>query len=114
MSETFLNVGGLTISGGEALASFACVMLAVLAAITIMLGKATRTRGIEYARHQLHAQELEERMGEMVRAQAETAGRVHTMGEVLSGRQAELARAEVGRHAGGAPRGGPPPAGRPR
>jgi DNA recombination protein RmuC len=93
MTETFLNVGGLTISGGEALASFACVMLAVLAAITIMLGKATRTRGIEYARHQLHAQELEERMGEMVRAQAETAGRVHTMGEVLSGRQAELARA---------------------
>jgi DNA recombination protein RmuC len=32
-------------------------------------------------------------MGEIVRAQAETAGRVHTMGEVLSGRQAELARA---------------------
>src|SRR3954470_21632700 len=93
MSETFLNVGGLTISGGEALASFACVMLAVLAAITIMLGKATRTRGIEYARHQLHAQELEERMGEIARIQADTAGRVHTIGEVLSGRQAELARA---------------------
>src|SRR5256885_1576858 len=93
MTETFLTVGGLTISGGEALASFACVVLALLAAIAIMLGKATRTRGVEYARHQLHAQELEERMGEMVRAQAETAGRVHTMGEVLSGRQAELARA---------------------
>src|SRR3954454_17254663 len=93
MTQTFLTVGGLTISGGEALASFACVVLALLAAIAIMLGKATRTRGIEDARYQLHAQELEERMGEMVRAQAETAGRVHTMGEVLSGRQAELARA---------------------
>src|SRR3954463_15064047 len=93
MTQTFLTVGGLTISGGEALASFACVVLAVLAAITIMLGKATRTRGIEDARYQLHAQELEERMGEVARMQAETAGRVHTMGEVLSGRQAELARA---------------------
>src|SRR5947209_16636427 len=93
MTETFLTVGSLTISGGEALAGFAGLVLALLAAIAIMLGKATRTRGVEYARHQLHAQELEERMGEMVRAQAETAGRVHTMGEVLSGRQAELARA---------------------
>src|SRR5947209_13284837 len=93
MTETFLTVGSLTISGGEALAGFAGLVLALLAAIAIMLGKATRTRGIEDARYQLHAQELEERMGEMVRAQAETAGRVHTMGEVLSGRQAELARA---------------------
>ena len=32
-------------------------------------------------------------MAELARIQAETAGRVHTMGEVLSGRQAELARA---------------------
>jgi DNA recombination protein RmuC len=32
-------------------------------------------------------------MAEIVRVQADTAGRVHTMGEVLSGRQAELARA---------------------
>ncbi|HKS63232.1 MAG TPA: DNA recombination protein RmuC, partial [Xanthobacteraceae bacterium] len=41
----------------------------------------------------LHAGELEERMAEIARIQADTAGRVHTMGEVLSGRQAELARA---------------------
>ena len=32
-------------------------------------------------------------MAEIARIQADTAGRVHTMGEVLSGRQAELARA---------------------
>ena len=50
-------------------------------------------RGVEAARHDVHAEELEERMAEIARIQAETAGRVHTMGEVLSGRQAELARA---------------------
>ena len=93
MTETFLTIGGLSISAGEALAGFACVVLALLAAIAIMLARSTRTRGIEAARHDLHAGELEERMAEIVRVQADTAGRVHTMGEVLSGRQAELARA---------------------
>jgi DNA recombination protein RmuC len=93
MSEIFLTVGGLSISAGEALAAFACVVLALLAGIAVMLGRATRARSIEAARHDLHAGELEERIAEIVRAQAETAGRVHTMGEVLSGRQAELARA---------------------
>jgi DNA recombination protein RmuC len=93
MTETFLTIGGLSISAGEALAGFACVVLALLAAIAIMLARSTRIRGVEAARHDIHAGELEERMAEIVRVQADTAGRVHTMGEVLSGRQAELARA---------------------
>ena len=58
-----------------------------------MLARASRARGVEAARHDVHAGELEERMAEIARIQAETAGRVQTMGEVLSGRQAELARA---------------------
>jgi DNA recombination protein RmuC len=93
MTETFLTVGGTAISVGEALAAFACVVLALLGAIAILVARATRVRGIEAARHDIQAGELEERMAEIVRAQSETAGRVHTMGEVLSGRQAELARA---------------------
>jgi DNA recombination protein RmuC len=93
MTETFLTIGGVSLTAGEALAGFACVVLALLGAIAIMLARSTRARGIEAARHDVHAGELEERMAEIVRAQAETAGRVHTMGEVLSGRQAELARA---------------------
>src|ERR1041384_4088866 len=93
MTETFLTIGGVSATAAEALAGFACVVLVLLGAIALMLAKATRARGIEAARHDMHAGELEERMAEIVRAQAETAGRVHTMGEVLSGRQAELARA---------------------
>src|ERR1043165_3566233 len=93
MNEIFLSIGGLSLSAGEALAGFACVALVLLSTIAFMLTKATRVRGVEATRHELHARELEERMAEIVRAQAETAGRVHTMGEVLSGRQAELARA---------------------
>ena len=93
MTETFLTIGGGAISVGEALAAFACVVLALLGAIAIMLARSTRIRGVEAARHDVHAEELEERMAEIARIQADTAGRVHTMGEVLSGRQAELARA---------------------
>jgi DNA recombination protein RmuC len=93
MTETFLIVGGAAISVGEALAAFACIVLAMLGAIAVLLARATRVRGVEAARHDVHAEELEERMAEIARIQSETAGRVHTMGEVLSGRQAELARA---------------------
>ena len=93
MTETFLIIGGITISLGEALTGFACVVLALLGAIAIMVARSSRSRGVEAARHDVHVEELEERMAEIARIQADTAGRVHTMGEVLSGRQAELARA---------------------
>jgi DNA recombination protein RmuC len=93
MTETFLTIGGHAVTVGEALTAFACVVLALLGAIAVMIARASGARGIEAARHDVHVSELEERMGEIARIQADTAGRVHTMGEVLSGRQAELARA---------------------
>jgi DNA recombination protein RmuC len=93
MTETFLTIGGTAVSTGEALAGFACIVLALLGAIAIMLARNSRARSVEAARHDIHAEELEERMAEIARIQSDTAGRVHTMGEVLSGRQAELARA---------------------
>ena len=93
MTETFLIIGGVTITLGEALTGFACVVLALLGAIAIMLARALARAIEEAARHDIHAGELEERMAEIARIQSDTAGRVHTMGEVLSGRQAELARA---------------------
>ncbi len=93
MTETFLLIGDTTVSVGEVLTAFACVVLALLGAIAVMLARATRARGAEAAQHDVHAEELEERMAELARIQADTAGRVRTMGEVISGRQAELARA---------------------
>ena len=97
MTETFLTIGGIAVSGGEALAGFACIALALLGAIAVMLARATRAGGADAVRRDEHAEELEQRMVEIARIQAETAGRVHTMGEVLSGRQAELGRSHGGR-----------------
>ena len=93
MRDIFLVIGGHAVTVGEALAAFGCVVLALLGAIALMLARASGARGLEAARHDAQVGELEARMAEIARIQADTAGRVHTMGEVLSGRQAELARA---------------------
>src|SRR5207253_10723007 len=93
MTETVLIIGGVIVTAGEALAGFASIVLALLALVAIMLARVSRTRGEEAERRDIYAGELEERMAEIARIQSDTAGRVHTMGEVLSGRQAELARA---------------------
>src|ERR1051326_9373339 len=58
---------------------------AVLMATAVLIARASRTRGSEAARH-------EARIAELARIQAETAGRIHTMGEMLTGRHAELSR----------------------
>jgi len=93
MRDIFLVLGGDAVTVGEAITAFGCVVLALLGAIAFMLARASGARGLEAARHDVQVGELEERMAEVARIQAETAGRVHTLGEVLSGRQAELARA---------------------
>jgi hypothetical protein len=45
MNEIFLIIGGVTVTVGEALAGFASIVLALLAAIAIMLARASRARG---------------------------------------------------------------------
>ncbi|MEA2931033.1 MAG: recombination protein RmuC [Hyphomicrobiales bacterium] len=93
MTETLLTLGTLHVTLGAALAAFAMIVVVLLIAIAMVVTRASRARGLEAERRDILSEELEERMGEIARIQAETAGRVLTMGEVLSGRQAELARA---------------------
>ena len=92
MSETLFVIGGTEISVGAALALLAALLLAALIALAVSVARASRTTKVDAALQAQRAGELEERMGEIARIQADTAGRVHTMGEVLSGRQSELAR----------------------
>src|ERR1051326_4733797 len=118
MSTTLFAVGGIPIGLAEALSALGLAILLVLA---IVLGRALRRQGGAGARDPQRAAALAARLAEMVRVQADTAGWVHTMGETLSGRQAELARLVGERlHPGTHPRpqaqrqGGPPPPRRPR
>jgi DNA recombination protein RmuC len=107
MDEIVIVAGSLNISLGEALAAagaVAATLIFGLAATILRLRRhAAATAAEEAAREAAHAaiqaareaerdRELETRMAEFARAQAETAGRLQAMGESLAGRQAELAR----------------------
>jgi DNA recombination protein RmuC len=92
MTTTLIVIGGVAVSVGAAIAAFAAVVLLILIGIAIALSRAARTRRHEAERQALRADEVEDRMTEFARVQADTAGRLQAMAETLSGRQAELAR----------------------
>jgi DNA recombination protein RmuC len=93
MNEVLLTFEGVAVTGTAALLAGLAAVLVLLLAVLVAVIKAGRRREWVAAAEAMRAEEIEERMGELARIQAETAGRLQAMGEVLSGRQAELARA---------------------
>ncbi len=93
MNEILFMIGDLPIRAGVALIGFGAVALLLLLIITIVIARSGR-RGAELAMAQaIRADELEERLSEMLQAQNQATGRVDAMGQALAGRQAEMARA---------------------
>ena len=93
MNEILFMIGDLPIRTGDALIGFGALALVLLLIIAIVIARSGR-RGAELAMAQaIRADELEERLSEMLRAQSEATGRVDAMGQALAGRQAEMARA---------------------
>src|SRR5258708_1483548 len=97
MNEILFVMGGLPVRTGSALIGFGALALVLLLSIAIVIARSGR-RGAELAMAQaIRADELEERLSEMLRAQSEATGRVDAMGQQLAGRQADMARAGNGR-----------------
>src|SRR5256885_10807120 len=93
MNEILFMAGDLPVRTGVALIGISALVLMLLTIIAIVLARSSR-RGAELAMAQaLRADELEERLSDMRRAQSEATGRVDAMGQALAGRQAEMARA---------------------
>lgn len=92
MSEILFVVGEIPIRFGVALVALAGLALCILVALLVVVMRGSRAGEMSAMANAIHAQELEQRVGELMRAQSDTSGRVHAMGEVLAGRQAELAR----------------------
>lgn len=92
MNQTLITIGTLAVSQGEALAGAAAVVLALLIAMGAMLLRSAQRRQVEAARMAERDEQMEARMAEFARLQADTAGRLQAMGEALVGRQAELSR----------------------
>ncbi len=92
-ADTLFSVNGFAVSAGMALAAFGGLALALLVVIAIVLARGGRRDREATMAQAIRADELEERVAQMLRAQTETAGRLAAMGEALAGRQAEMARA---------------------
>src|SRR5665213_4246067 len=93
MNEILFMIGDLPVRAGIALIGFGAVALLLLLIITVVIARSGR-RGAELAMAQaIRADELEERLSEMLQAQNQATGRVDAMGQALAGRQADMARA---------------------
>jgi DNA recombination protein RmuC len=93
MNQILVVIGDWPVRAIDALIGFGALVLVLLLAIAIAVARSGR-RGVELARAQaFRADELEERLSEMLRAQSEANGRVDAMGQALAGRQADMARA---------------------
>jgi len=93
MNEILFMAGEWPVHVGEALAGFGALALILLLTIAIVIARSGR-RGAEVAMAQaIRADELEERLSEVLRAQSVASGRVDAMAQSLTGRQAEMARA---------------------
>ena len=80
------------ISFDDVIALLAVAAFGLAAAIAVFAVSATRRHGRQSAERERHDDAMEQRLAELARIQAETAGRLQALGEGLGGRQAELAR----------------------
>jgi DNA recombination protein RmuC len=87
----FIGPAGVS-ADAVAVAAFTAASLIGAAVLLVLLIRASRARAVERARQSAHVAEVETRMAELARIQAETAGRIQMMNDTLTGRQAELSR----------------------
>ena len=93
MNEILLTIGDLPVRVSDALIALGVLALVLLLTIAVVIARASR-HGAELAMAQtIRADEMEERLADMLRAQSEASGRVDAMAQALAGRQAEMARA---------------------
>jgi len=85
-------IGDLPVRASDALIGFGLLVVLLLVIIAVAVARSSR-RGAELATMQaMRADELEQRLGDMMRVQSEASGRVDAMAQLLAGRQVELAR----------------------
>jgi len=93
MNDILFSIGDLPVRVGPALLAFGTLALFLLAAIALIISRSGRKDAALAMAQAIRADELEERLSEVLRIQNEAAGRVHEMGQALVGRQSEMARA---------------------
>jgi len=93
MNQILFVMDGWPVHLTDALIGFAVLALVLLLTITIVVARSGRRETAFALAQSARADELEERLNDMLRAQAEASGRVDAMTQALAGRQADMARA---------------------
>jgi DNA recombination protein RmuC len=93
MNQILFVIDGWPVHLTDALIGFAVLALVLLLTIMIVVARSGRRETAFALAQSARADELEERLTDMLRAQAEASGRVDAMAQALAGRQADMARA---------------------
>lgn len=92
MNEIALVLFDRPVTWAELALGFGATSLALLLLVAVGAWRGSRSRAIEAAMTAERAREMDDKVAEMNRAQAELSGRLQSMAEILSTRQGDLAR----------------------
>ena len=92
MHETALALGSTSLSWGDAVAAGAALVVLLLFAALALLLRSRRERALEAALSDERAREMDDKVAELVRIQAEMTGRLQTVAEVFGSRQGDFVR----------------------
>src|SRR5215472_11774684 len=87
MNQTLFVIGDWPVHLTDALIAFAALALLLLLTIAIVVARSGKRDALLAQVQAARSDELEERLNDMMRAQAEASGRVDAMAQALSGRQ---------------------------
>jgi len=93
LSQPVAQLGASTITLGGALLALAALLLLLAGALALVMWRAAQARATAAAEAAQQTAEAQARLAEITRAQAEMHGRLGTMAEIFSSRQAELNKA---------------------
>jgi DNA recombination protein RmuC len=93
LSAPLAQWGATTVTLGHLLAAGGVLVFVLVAALAAVMWRAAGARAAAAEEAALRTREAESRMAEITRAQAEMQGRLGTLAEVFSSRQAELNKA---------------------
>ncbi|CAH1652132.1 DNA recombination protein RmuC [Hyphomicrobiales bacterium] len=92
MNQTLLNLGGYPLTAGEVIVSVAGAALVLLLLLAVFAARTNRERRLEAAEAAERAREMDDKVAELNRIQAEMTGRLQTIAEIFGSRQQDFAR----------------------
>lgn len=92
MNDSVLLLGSYALPLGKLMAGIAASCLLLLGVVTLMLLRSKRERAFEAAMAAERAREMDDKMADLTRIQAEMTGRMQTIAEVFGTRQSDFVR----------------------